>query len=207
MQGQNGLSRQYMLQCFHPYLINVIGNYYLLNFADPCRQSIFVVWWSCFISRRKAVLLTFWKFGNTTFCWCCLRIWWGDAVMGWRDRENPGKVSFVRQGALGTLREVTRLDYTRKWYSLMMISRTENRVWKQCAVQDFFARDEAPQPQDGSKFIGKSGSKQAGTLGGVSNSLPCIPSIPMYSRTWHLTLSSEWKIVLLWTRINVLYLI
>ena len=117
--------------------------------------------------------------------WCCLRIWWGDAVRGWRDRENPGKVSFVRQGALGTLREVTRLDYTRKWYSLMMISRTENRVWKQCAVQDFFARDEAPQPQDGSKFIGKSGSKQAGTLGGVSNSLPCIPSIPMYSRTWH----------------------
>ena len=110
-----------------------------------------------------------------------------DLVRGWRDRENPGKVSFVRQGALGTLtlREVTRLDYTRKWYSLMMISRTENRVWKQCAVQDFFARDEAPQPQDGSKFIGKSGSKQAGTLGGVSNSLPCIPSIPMYSRTWH----------------------
>ena len=85
--------------------------------------------------------------------WCCLRIWWGDAVMGWRDRENPGKVSFVRQGALGILRKVTRLDYTRKWYSLMMISRTENLVWKQCAVQDFFARDEAPQPQDRSKFI------------------------------------------------------
>ena len=50
-------------------------------------------------------------------------------------------------------------------------------------VQDFLARDEALQPQDGSKFIGKSGSKQAGTLGGVSNSLPCIPSIPMYSQT------------------------
>ena len=138
-----------------------------------------------FYLTKKSCSFDVLKFGNTTFCWCCLRIWWGDAVMGWRDRENPGKVSFVRQGALGTLREVTRLDYTRKWYSLMMISRTENRVWKQCAVQDFFARDEAPQPQDGSKFIGKSRSKQAGTLGGVSNSLPCIPSIPMYSRTWH----------------------
>ena len=50
----------------------------------------------------------------------------------------------------------------------------ENR--KQCAVQDFLARDEAPQPQDGSKFIGKSRSKQTGSLGGVS-SLSSIPSI------------------------------
>ena len=53
----------------------------------------------------------------------------------------------------------------------------ENR--KQCAVQDFLARDEAPQPQDGSKSIGKSGSKQAGSLGGVSISLPSVPTIPI----------------------------
>ena len=74
---------------------------YLLNFADSRLKSIIVVWWSCFISRRKAVLLTFWNYGNTTYCWCCSWMRWWDAVMGWRDRENPGKVSFVRQGALG----------------------------------------------------------------------------------------------------------
>ena len=68
-----------------------------------------------------------------------------------RQRESrEGFLCPARGTGQGTLREVTRLDYTRKWYSLMMISRTENRVWKQCAVQDFFARDEAPQPQDGS---------------------------------------------------------
>ena len=151
-------------------------------------------------------VLKIWKYNFLLVLLAYLVRGCGDGMA--RQRESrEGFLCPARGTGQGTLREVTRLDYTRKWYSLMMISRTENRVWKQCAVQDFFARDEAPQPQDGSKFIGKSGSKQAGTLGGVSNSLPCIPSIPMYSRTWHLTLSSEWKIVLLWTRINVLYLI
>ena len=111
-----------------------------------------------------------------------------DLVRGCCDgmaRQRESREGFLCPARNTGHTEVTCLDYTRKWYSLMMISRTENRVWKRCAVQDFFARDEASQPQDGSKFIGKSGSKQAGTLGGVSNSLPCIPSIPMYSRTWH----------------------
>ena len=55
-------------------------------FADPCLKSIFVVWWSCFISRRKAVQMTFWNFGNTTFCWCCLWMRWGDGEA--RQREG-----------------------------------------------------------------------------------------------------------------------
>ena len=143
-------------------------------FADPCLKSIFVVWWS-FLSHEEKLFR--WRFEILEIqlsvgaaCGC------GEG-MARRDRE---KVSFFQQGALGTLREITRLDYVRKWYG-SMIFRTENRVWKQCVVQDFLARDEALQPQDGSKFIGKSGSKQAGSLGGVSISHPNHS----YSRTWH----------------------
>ena len=133
-------------------------------------------------------VLKIWKFNF-------LLVLLADLVKGWRDRENPEKVSFFRHWA-----HWERLSASIKWKSDTF---RRNPILKRKSgmktVYDFLVRDEVPQPQDWSK----SGSKLAGSLGGVSISLASIPTIPIPE----LDIFSAWKIVLLWTRINVFYLI
>ena len=90
--------------------------------------------------------------------------------------EYSGKVTGTQRGGYQTASIMWESDTVR--WQMISRKRTENRGWKQCAVQDFLARDGDPQPQDRSKFIVKSGSKQMGSLGGVSISLLSISTIP-----------------------------